>query len=91
MGKEHLEPVPIVEAEPAEGESPSTSAVPIRTGTPRMTEEEWIVSVQMVADQRWLDIKVDKARWNKLKEGDRVKVTYREGKYTGTAWDAEIR
>jgi hypothetical protein len=56
-----------------------------------MTDEEWIVSVEMVADQRRLNIPVEKARWEKIKEGDRVKVTYREGKYTGTAWTAEIR
>ena len=29
-------------------------------------------------------------QWEKLRENDRVKVTYRAGKYTGTVWDAEI-
>ena len=29
-------------------------------------------------------------RWEKLRENDRVKVTYRTGNYTGTVWDAEI-
>jgi hypothetical protein len=56
-----------------------------------MTDERWVVTVRMLADQRVLDINVDKARWEKLKEGDRVQVTYREGKYTGTAWQSEIR
>ena len=87
MGKEHVEATEIQEASPGEGE---TAASPTES-SPRMTEEQWVVSVQMVADQRWLDVRVDKARWENLKEGDRVKVTYREGKYTGTAWGAEIR
>ena len=94
MGKEHIEPVEIVEAEDdsaAEEVTPRPAASPAQSGSPRMTAEQWVVSVQMVADQRWIDVRVDKARWEKLKEGDRVKVTYREGKYTGTAWGAEIR
>jgi hypothetical protein len=94
MGKEHVQPMEIVEAtdDSATADvSPARDASPAQSGSPRMTEEEWIVSVQMVSNQRWIDVRVDKARWEKLKEGDRVKVTYREGKYTGTAWAAEIR
>jgi hypothetical protein len=33
---------------------------------------------------------VDQPRWEALKVGDRVKVTYKTGKYTGTVWDSEI-
>ena len=94
MGKEHVEPVEIVEAAEdgaADGVSPMPADSLAQGSSPRMTEEQWIVSVQMVADRRWIDVPVEKARWEKLKEGDRVKVTYREGKYTGTAWAAEIR
>ncbi len=86
MGKEYVAATEIQEASPADGE-----ATPSASETLRMTEEQWIVSVQMVADQRWIEVRVDKARWEKLNEGDRVKVTYREGKYTGTTWGAEIR
>ncbi len=58
---------------------------------PRATDHEsWIVRVQMVADLRRVDVHTDKARWQKLKAGDRVHVTYRQGKYTGTIWDSEI-
>ena len=93
MGKEHIESVPIVDAEvePEEGGTPAASVAPTAPAAPRMTDERWVVSVRMEADQRWLDINVSKTHWEKLKEGDRVKVTYREGKYTGTAWAAEIR
>ena len=91
MGKEHIEPMEIEEPEIDEASPGESEAEPSAAGTPRMSEEQWIVSVQMVADQRWIDVRVDKSRWEKLKEGDRVKVTYREGKYTGTVWAAEIR
>jgi hypothetical protein len=94
MGKEHVESVEIVEAadnSSADGVSSTPAPSPGQGSPARMTEEQWIVSVQMVADRRWIDVPVDEARWEKLKEGDRVKVTYREGKYTGTAWAAEIR
>ena len=91
MGKEHIESVPIIDSEPEEGETPAASVAPSAPAAPRMTDERWVVSVRMVADQRWIDVNVSKAHWEKLKEGDRVKVTYREGKYTGTAWAAEIR
>ena len=94
LRKEHRPPVELLEGEDdgeAEGETPSGAASPAESRSPQTTDEEWIVSVEMVADQRRLNIPVEKARWEKIKEGDRVKVTYREGKYTGTAWTAEIR
>jgi hypothetical protein len=37
------------------------------------------------------NVQADQACFEKLKEGDRVKVSYRIGKYTGTVWDSEIR
>ena len=58
---------------------------------PRATDQErWIVKVQMIADLRRLDVQTDQPRWEKVKIGDRIKVTYRQGKYTGTVWDADI-
>lgn len=54
------------------------------------TDEQWIVWVQMVADLRRIKVQTDKAHWDKLKIGDRINVSYREGKYTGTVWAAEI-
>jgi hypothetical protein len=52
--------------------------------------EQWIVKVRMLDNGRTIEVHVDRAQWEKLRESDRVKVTYRVGKYTGTVWDAEI-
>ena len=58
---------------------------------PRATDQErWIVSVKMVADLRLVDVQTNQARWEKLKVGDRIKITYQQGKYTGTVWNSEI-
>jgi hypothetical protein len=55
-----------------------------------MDHEQWIVKIQMIADLRRLDVQTDQPRWEKVKIGDRIKVTYRQGKYTGTVWNADI-
>ncbi len=52
--------------------------------------EQWLVQVRMLDDGRRIQVHADQARWEKLRENDRVKVTYRVGKYTGTVWGAEI-
>jgi hypothetical protein len=52
--------------------------------------EQWIVKVRMRDNGRTIEVHADRAQWEKLRENDRVKVTYRMGKYTGTVWDAEI-
>ena len=58
---------------------------------PRATDHElWTVRVKMIADLRLVDVQTDQGRWEKLKVGDRIKVTYRQGKYTGTVWNSEI-
>jgi hypothetical protein len=58
---------------------------------PRATgDEQWIVSVRMIEGGRAIDVRMDQPQWQKLKINDRVHVTYREGKYTGTVWSAEI-
>ena len=36
-------------------------------------------------DDRTIEVHADRAQWEKLRENDRVKVTYRMGKYTGTS------
>ena len=72
----------------------SMSWTPAVRGTdrdPRATNhEQWIVKVRMT-NGRQFNVQADQSRWQKLKEGDRVFVTYRQGKYTGTIWDSEIR
>ena len=58
---------------------------------PRATrDEQWIVNVQMIEDLRQIKVRTDQRHYDKLKVGDRVKVSYRQGKYTGTVWSAEI-
>ena len=52
--------------------------------------EQWIVKVRMRDNGRTIQVHADRAQWEKLRENDRVKVTYRLGKYTGTVWDAQI-
>lgn len=54
-----------------------------------ISREQWIVWVKMVAGLR-IKVHADKAQWDKLKIGDRINVSYRQGKYTGTVWSAEI-
>jgi|SRR4029453_5220617 hypothetical protein len=53
--------------------------------------EQWIVKVRMRDNGRTIEVRADRAQWEKLHENDQVNVTYRVGKYTGTVWDAEIK
>ena len=55
-----------------------------------LNHEQWIVKVRMVDNGRTIQVPADQAKWEKLRENDRVKVRYRTGKYTGTVWAAEI-
>ena len=55
-----------------------------------LKHEQWIVNVRMLDNGRTLRVPADHARWEKLRENDRVTVRYRTGKYTGTVWAAEI-
>ena len=92
IAKEYKPSVEIIDA-PAddEAEVSPAEASPTAASSPRMSEEQWIVSVRMLSDNRWIDVPVLKPQFEKLKEGDRVNVVFREGKYTGTVWSAEIR
>jgi hypothetical protein len=55
-----------------------------------LKDEQWIVKVRMLDNGRTFQVPADRAKWEKLRENDRVKVRYRTGKYTGTVWAAEI-
>ncbi len=55
-----------------------------------LKDEQWIVKVRMRDNGRRIEVRANRAQWEKLRENDRVKVTYRMGKYTGTVWAAEI-
>jgi hypothetical protein len=54
------------------------------------SEEKWLLKVEMVGAGRSFNIYTDRAHYEKLKVGDRIKVRYSEGKYTGTVWGSEI-
>jgi hypothetical protein len=55
-----------------------------------LSHEQWIVKVRMLDNGRTFQVPADQAKWEKLRENDRVKVRYRTGKYTGTVWASEI-
>ena len=67
---------------------------PEERGTSRdpraLKHEQWIVKVRMLDNGRTFQVPADQAKWEKLRQNDRVKVRYRTGKYTGTVWAAEI-
>ena len=59
---------------------------------PRATDrEQWIVRAQLNENGREIKVQTSQRQWEKLKVGDEVQVTYRQGKYTGTIWGSEIR
>ena len=55
-----------------------------------LKDEQWLVKVRMLDNGRTFQVPADQAKWEKLRENDRVKVRYHTGKYTGTVWAAEI-
>jgi len=55
-----------------------------------LKDEQWIVKLRLIDDGRRIQVQADQTQWEKLRENDRVKVTYRVGRYTGTVWGAEI-
>jgi hypothetical protein len=55
-----------------------------------LKDEQWRVKVRMIHDGRTFNVQAEQGQFDKLKEGDRVQVRYRLGKYTKTVWDAEI-
>jgi hypothetical protein len=55
-----------------------------------LDHEQWIVKVKMLADLRRVDVHVEQPEWDRIKTSDRLRVTYHQGKYTGTIWGAEI-
>ena len=67
---------------------------PDERGTSRdpraLSHEQWLVKVRMLDNGRTFQVPADQAKWEKLRENDRIKVRYRTGKYTGTVWAAEI-
>jgi hypothetical protein len=54
------------------------------------THEQWLIKVEAIQDGKRFTIHADRARFLKYKVGDRVRVRYKVGNYTGTVWDATI-
>lgn len=55
-----------------------------------LKDEQWRVKVRMIYDRRTFNVQAEQGQFDKLKEGDRIQVRYRLGKYTKTVWGAEI-
>ena len=55
-----------------------------------LKDEQWLVKLRMIHDGRTFNVQEEQGQFDKLKEGDRVRVRYRIGKYTKTVWGAEI-
>jgi hypothetical protein len=56
-----------------------------------LKDEQWLVKVRMIYDGRIFNVQAEQGQFDKLKQGDRVHVRYRLGKYTKTVWGAEIK
>ncbi len=57
---------------------------------PRASDhEQWLVKVR-TDDGRTFNVHADRAGYEKIKPGDRVKVSFQVGKYTGTVWGADL-
>lgn len=52
--------------------------------------EQWRISVELVDGGRSFTVRARQDQYQRLKIGDRVKIRYSEGNYTGTVWNAEI-
>lgn len=58
---------------------------------PRATaDEQWRVKVRTTDNGSTFNLHLDKTQFEKLRAGDRVKVSYRVGKYTGTVWTGDL-
>jgi hypothetical protein len=55
-----------------------------------LKDDQWRVKVRMIYDGHTFNVQAEQGQFDKLKEGDRVQVRYRIGKYTKTVWGAEI-
>jgi hypothetical protein len=54
------------------------------------SQEKWLMKVEMVDDLRRFTILAKRAQFLKYKIGDRVRVSYKLGNYTGAVWNGEI-
>jgi hypothetical protein len=56
-----------------------------------LPNEQWLAKVKTTDGGRVFKIQAEPGQFKTLLIGDRVQVTYRVGKYSGTVWDAQIK
>ena len=56
-----------------------------------LKEEQWLAKVRMIEGGRTFNVHAEQRQFDRLKQGDRVQVSYRVGKYTNSIWSAEIK
>jgi hypothetical protein len=54
------------------------------------SQEKWLMKIEMIQDRRRFTLLADRAHFLKYKVGDKMRVRYKEGNYTGTVWDSQI-
>jgi len=54
------------------------------------SEEQWRIKVQIADARQSHTIQSDRAHYYKLKVGDRIRVRYHQGQFTGQVWIADI-
>jgi hypothetical protein len=58
---------------------------------PRATkDEQWRVTVDIPEARQSHTIQTDRAHYDRVKVGDRIKIRYRVGQFTGMVWYADI-
>lgn len=53
-------------------------------------EEQWRIKVDITDARQSCTIQTDRAHYDKLKIGERIRVRYRQGQFTGKVWLADI-
>ena len=54
------------------------------------TDEQWLGKVLTTGNGRTFNVFTNKTRFDKLRTGDRVRISYRVGKYTNSVWAADF-
>jgi hypothetical protein len=54
------------------------------------SDEQWRITVHIADARQSHTIQSDRAHYDKLKVGDRIRVRYRQGQFTGQVWIADI-
>jgi hypothetical protein len=55
-----------------------------------LKDEQWLITVRLVDGGRVFKVPTERSQYEKISPGERVRVRYHVGKYTGTVWSAEL-